>query len=105
VDELRHARVADVVTQAADVELGKMAGHRFTRSFLTRPRPAPAPGADWRYTRRCGARSRPGNGEADPAPAKPRHRRTRRWCGPRSGSPPAPAWGARRWGPGLPAYG
>src|SRR5437763_4649761 len=31
VDELRHARVADVVTQAADVELGKMAGHRFTR--------------------------------------------------------------------------
>src|SRR5690242_10856977 len=28
VDELRHARVADVVAQAADVELSKMAAHR-----------------------------------------------------------------------------
>jgi len=45
--------------------------------------------------RRCAPRSRDGSGGSDPAPARRRRRRGRRWCGPRSGSRP-PAAGRSR---------
>ena len=46
---------------------------RLLRRLLVRP-----PGGG-----RCGPRSRRGNGGSAPAPARPRHRPARRWCGPR----------------------
>src|SRR5262245_32372451 len=83
---IHEGKIVDVVAQAPDIELGKMAGHRFKHVLFTPPRPAPAPSPGWRCTRRCVARSRPGNDGAGPAPARRRRRRTRRWCGPRSAS-------------------
>src|SRR5262249_22922676 len=85
VDEVRHARIADLVAQTANVELREMKRCHQDMLSITPPPPAPAPGAGWRCTRRCAARSRAGSGEAGPVPARPRHPRRRRSCGPRSG--------------------
>ena len=52
---------------------------------IATPPPACAPPGGGR----CGPRSRRGSGGSGPAPARPRHRPARRWCGPR------PAWSRR----------
>src|SRR5262249_16519445 len=88
IHELRHAWICNLVAQAFDIELGQVKYGRSHGSILcvTPPPPAPAPDADLRCSRRCVARFRDGNGGLGLAPARPRRRRTRRWCVPRSGS-------------------
>src|SRR5215831_184342 len=87
IHELRHARISNLVAQASDIELAEVKHWSRHGSVLcvTPPLPGPALGAGLRCSRRCVARSRGGSDGSGPAPARPRRRRTHRWCGPRSG--------------------
>src|SRR5262249_6011554 len=105
IHALRHARISDLVAQASDIELGKVKRGHGGYPSVTRPPPAPAPGAGLRCSRRCVARSRDGNGGSGLAPARPRRRRTRRWCVPRSGSSLPSACRSRACARGLPPCG
>ena len=56
----------------------------FRHGLTPPPSGAQARCAGWRHSRRCAARSRAGNARSGPGSARPRRRRARRWCGPRS---------------------
>src|SRR5262245_4183422 len=87
VDEVGHARVVERVADASDIELGEVKHWSRHGSVLcvTPPLPGPALGAGLRCSLRCVVAARAGRDGSGPAPARPRRRRTHRWCGPRSG--------------------